>query len=43
MQEIPGKEFIVKVDIILLAMGFLHVSHEGVVNKFGLNLDERGN
>ena len=43
MQEIPGTEFIVKVDIVLLAMGFLHVSHEGVVNKFGLNLDERGN
>ena len=43
MQEIPGTEFSIKVDIVLLAMGFLHASHDGVVNKFGLDLDERGN
>lgn len=43
MREIPGMEFSVKVDIVLLAMGFLHVSHDGVVDKFGLNLDEIGN
>lgn len=43
MQEVPGTEFDMKVDIVLLAMGFLHVSHDGVVNQFGLDLDDRGN
>jgi glutamate synthase (NADPH/NADH) small chain len=43
MQEIPGTEFSMKVDMILLAMGFLHVSHEGVVHQFGLDLDQKGN
>jgi glutamate synthase (NADPH/NADH) small chain len=43
MKEKPGTEFSIKVDIILLALGFLHVSHEGVVNRLGLNLNEKGN
>ena len=43
MKEKPGTEFSTKVDIILLALGFLHASHEGVVNKLGLNLNEKGN
>jgi glutamate synthase (NADPH/NADH) small chain len=43
MREKPGTEFCIKVDIILLALGFLHVSHEGVVNKLDLNLNEKGN
>jgi glutamate synthase (NADPH/NADH) small chain len=43
MREKQGTEFSVKVDIVLLAMGFLHVSHDGLVNKFGLDLDQRGN
>jgi glutamate synthase (NADPH/NADH) small chain len=43
MQEIPGTEFSMKVDMIVLAMGFLHVSHEGIVHQFGLDLDQKGN
>ena len=43
MREKPGTEFSMKVDIVLLSMGFLHVLHDGVVNQFGLGLDKRGN
>jgi glutamate synthase (NADPH/NADH) small chain len=30
-------------DLVLLAMGFLHPEHEGVVEQLGLELDPRGN
>jgi len=43
MQEIPGSEFSMRVDMVLLAMGFLHVSHDSIVKQFDLNLDARGN
>ncbi|RMD80749.1 MAG: glutamate synthase subunit beta [Lentisphaerae bacterium] len=42
-REVPGSEFEQPVDLIFLAMGFLHVVHEGIVNDFGLELDSRGN
>lgn len=31
------------VDLVLPAMGFLHVPHTGLVSQFGLELDDRGN
>jgi NADPH-dependent glutamate synthase beta subunit-like oxidoreductase len=43
MEEIPGTEFKMPVDLVLLAMGFLHVVHGGLVESLGLNLDQRGN
>ena len=43
MAEVPGTDFSLKVDLVLLAMGFLHVMHSGLVDKFGLELDPRGN
>ncbi|TDJ51063.1 MAG: glutamate synthase, partial [Nitrospina sp.] len=43
MEEIPGSEFTLDVDLVLLAMGFVHPVHEGLVKEFGLDLDERGN
>jgi glutamate synthase (NADPH/NADH) small chain len=43
MKEIPGTEFSMPVDLVLLAMGFLHVDHGGLVQSLGLDLDERGN
>ena len=30
-------------DLVLLAMGFVHVVHKGLVEQFGLKLDPRGN
>jgi glutamate synthase (NADPH/NADH) small chain len=43
MQEIPGSEFHIKADLVLLAMGFLHPVHSGLVEKLGVELDGRGN
>jgi NADPH-dependent glutamate synthase beta subunit-like oxidoreductase len=42
-KELPGTEFVLKADLILLAMGFVHVVHTGLVENLGLQLDERGN
>ena len=41
--EVPGSEFSMKVDLVLLAMGFVHVAHTGLLEQFGLELDQRGN
>ena len=43
MQEIKGSEFKIEADLILLAMGFIHPVHEGLVNFLKLDLDSRGN
>jgi NAD(P)H-dependent glutamate synthase small subunit len=41
--EIPGSEFTLKVDLVLLAMGFLHTEHGPLVEGFGLDKDNIGN
>jgi len=43
MQEIPGSEFVLDADLVLLAMGFLHPQKAGLVEQLGVNLDPRGN
>jgi glutamate synthase (NADPH/NADH) small chain len=43
MQEIPGSEFTLKADLILLAMGFLGPRKQGLIDQAGLELDARGN
>jgi len=43
MNEIPGSEFTLKADLVLLAMGFVHPIHEGLLKESGVALDERGN
>jgi glutamate synthase (NADPH/NADH) small chain len=43
MQEIPGGEFEIPADLVLLAMGFVHPVHEGLVESLALKLDPRGN
>jgi glutamate synthase (NADPH/NADH) small chain len=42
-KPIPGTEFEVKADLVLLAMGFVHPVHEGMLKSLGLELDPRGN
>ncbi|MBV9953666.1 MAG: glutamate synthase subunit beta [Pseudolabrys sp.] len=42
-QPLPGTEFEVEADLVLLAMGFVHPVHEGMVKSLGLSLDQRGN
>ena len=43
LKELPNTEFTVDADIVLLAMGFLHVTHSGIVKELGLKLDKSGN
>jgi glutamate synthase (NADPH/NADH) small chain len=43
MTDIPGTEFEIGADLVLLAMGFTHVVQEGIVKDLGLDLDARGN
>jgi glutamate synthase (NADPH/NADH) small chain len=42
-QPIPGSEFVLKADLVLLAMGFLGPVQDGMVKDLGLDLDKRGN
>lgn len=41
--EQPGSEFTLKADLILIAMGFLHVVPTGLVEEMNLARDARGN
>ena len=41
--EVPGSEFTLDTQLVLLAMGFVHVDHGALVEGFGLDLDQRGN
>jgi glutamate synthase (NADPH) small chain len=43
MNEVPGSEFDLKADLVVLAMGFEHPVHEGLVDNFGVKFDPRGN
>jgi glutamate synthase (NADPH/NADH) small chain len=43
MQPIAGSEFELKADLILLAMGFIHPVHEGMLDELSLERDGRGN
>jgi glutamate synthase (NADPH/NADH) small chain len=42
MKEIPGSEFIIKADLVLLAMGFVSPM-QNVLDAFGVVKDQRGN
>jgi glutamate synthase (NADPH/NADH) small chain len=42
-KPVPGTEFEVKADLVLLAMGFVSPVHSGMIEKLGLKLDGRGN
>ncbi len=43
MAEVPGSEFEIEADLVLLAMGFVHPVHEGMLKDLGVALDERDN
>jgi glutamate synthase (NADPH/NADH) small chain len=43
LKPIAGTEFELDADLVLLAMGFVHPVHEGMVTSLGLKLDDRGN
>jgi glutamate synthase (NADPH/NADH) small chain len=43
MTEVPGSEFELEADLVLIAMGFVHVVHAGLVRELEVELDARGN
>jgi glutamate synthase (NADPH/NADH) small chain len=43
MEEIPGSEFAIDCDLVLLALGFLGPEPDTIVAELGLKLDQRGN
>jgi len=42
-QPIAGTEFLIRADLVLLAIGFAHPIHEGMLAELGAKLDARGN
>ncbi|MDC7224421.1 MAG: FAD-dependent oxidoreductase, partial [Spirochaetales bacterium] len=43
MKPVAGSEFSLDVDLVLLAMGFVHLEHGPIVKDLELELDGRGN
>jgi glutamate synthase (NADPH/NADH) small chain len=43
LKAVPGSEFEIDAELVLLAMGFVHPTHEGMINDLNLALDRRGN
>jgi glutamate synthase (NADPH/NADH) small chain len=43
LKEVPGSEFTLDVDLVLLAMGFLGPEKKGMLEELGVAINERGN
>ncbi|MDD5449899.1 MAG: glutamate synthase subunit beta [Candidatus Omnitrophica bacterium] len=43
MQEIPGSGFEMETDMVILALGFVHPEKNGLLDKLGVEFDQRGN
>ena len=43
LEAVPGSEFEQDADLVLVAIGFTHPEHEGLVEGLELDLDARGN
>ncbi|MHC4582629.1 MAG: FAD-dependent oxidoreductase, partial [Planctomycetota bacterium] len=43
IEELAGTDFVIEADLAILAMGFVHVVHEGLIANLGVQLDDRGN
>jgi glutamate synthase (NADPH/NADH) small chain len=43
MVNVPGSEFEIEAELVVLAMGFEHLVHEGLADAFGINYTTRGN
>jgi len=42
-KPLPGTEFEIEAELVLLAMGFVHPVHEGLLKLLSVELDQRGN
>ena len=43
MEEVPGSEFEIETELVLLAMGFMHPEPDGMLADLEVELDARGN
>ncbi len=43
LEGIPGSEFAIDADLVLIAIGFTNPEHEGLLEDLGVGLDRRGN
>jgi len=43
MKEVAGSEFKIDADLIILALGFLHPEHSGLLAGLKVGFDQRGN
>jgi glutamate synthase (NADPH/NADH) small chain len=43
LKPVPGSEFTLPAQLVLLAIGFTHPEHEGLVTDLEVGVDERGN
>jgi glutamate synthase (NADPH) small chain len=43
MTEVPGSDFVIQAELVLLAMGFVHVEHNQLIRDLNVELDDRGN
>jgi glutamate synthase (NADPH) small chain len=42
-KPLPGTEFELDAELVLLAMGFVHPTHDGLLKQLAVDLDQRGN
>lgn len=43
MKPIPNSDFVLPADLVLIAMGFVHVTHAGLITDLGVQLNGHGN
>jgi glutamate synthase (NADPH/NADH) small chain len=43
MREVAGSQFEIKADLVILAVGFLHPEHTGLLDDLKVKFDPRGN
>jgi len=43
MKEVPGSEFEIDADLVILAMGFVHPEKQGLLENLKIELDDHGN
>jgi glutamate synthase (NADPH) small chain len=43
LHDVPNTEFVLKADLVLFAMGYMHPVHEGMLDALGVAYDARGN
>lgn len=43
MKEVPGSEFDIDADLVIIAIGFVHPEHNALLNDLEVDFDSRGN